>query len=94
LILLLWAWFVFRYFPRKEASESRRLEELYGAHFVEYRSAVPALWPRLRGWQSGHIEGDESGWMLDRYSDNNELGTLLAILAGVLVFWIRAAANG
>lgn len=94
-LLAIWPWFSLHYFPRKERTESRRLEELYGGRFTRYRAAVPALWPRLRAWvdpELGEREMLERSWARGRYSDNNELGTLLAVLAGVLVFWLRAVA--
>jgi protein-S-isoprenylcysteine O-methyltransferase Ste14 len=94
MLVLIWPWFALHYFPRKERSESRRLEELYGDRFARYRAAVPALWPRLRAWADpdGNYTAPSGGrWDLDRYSDNNELGTLVAVLAGVLVFWLRGA---
>lgn len=92
-LVAIWPWFTLHYFPRKERSESRRLERLYGERFERYRSAVPALWPRLRAFADLDQEGTKAparGWALDRYSENNELGTLLAVCAGVLVFWLRA----
>jgi protein-S-isoprenylcysteine O-methyltransferase Ste14 len=96
IVAALWPWFTLHYFPRKERSESERLELLYGEAFLRYRDAVPALWPRLSGWQDAassraQAPGEAAGgWSLDRYSENNELGTLLAVLAGVLVFGLRA----
>ena len=87
-------WFFFVYFPRKERLESERLEALYGEAFARYRSEVPALRPRLAAWRpsaQGTRVGDPSGrWSLERYSENNELGTLLALLACLVVFGIRA----
>lgn len=88
---LLWPWFALHYFPRKERSESIRLEAAHGERFVRYRSEVPALWPRLRAWQGEHATGIREQWALDRYDDNNELGTLLALSFGVLVFWLRSS---
>jgi hypothetical protein len=85
----LWPWFALRYFPRKERSESIRLEAAYGERFVRYRSEVPALWPRLRAWQGEHAKGLRDRWALHRYDDNNELGTFLALSFGVLIFWLR-----
>jgi protein-S-isoprenylcysteine O-methyltransferase Ste14 len=93
LLAIVWPWFALHYFPRKERSESRRLEELYGDAFRVYREAVPALWPRLTPW-SPPADGDGEAaprWDLARYSANNELGTLLALIAGVIVFGFRAA---
>ena len=93
LVLLgfLWPWFALRYFPRKERSESMRLEAAYGERFVRYRREVPALWPRLRAWQGEPATALRDRWTLDRYDDNNEQGTLLALSLGVLVFWLRNA---
>lgn len=101
ILAAVWPWFAFRYFPRKERSESRRLEALYGERFARYREAVPALWPRLRAYGDGGAGTGEVGaagvdpsqWMLARYSDNNELGTLLAVSFGWVVFWLRAGAQ-
>jgi protein-S-isoprenylcysteine O-methyltransferase Ste14 len=85
----LWPWFALHYFPRKERSESARLEAAYGERFVRYRRAVPALWPRMRAWQDGQSTARPDRWAIDRYDENNELGTLLALALGVVVFWIR-----
>jgi protein-S-isoprenylcysteine O-methyltransferase Ste14 len=85
----LWPWFALHYFPRKEGSESARLEAAYGERFVRYRRAVPALWPRMRAWQDEQSTARPGRWAIDRYDENNELGTLLALALGVVVFWIR-----
>ncbi len=84
-----WPWFVLRYFPRKEQAESDRLLARYGERFARYREAVPALWPRLRAWR-GSSDLLAARWELARYSDNNELGTLLAVTAAWMAFWARA----
>jgi protein-S-isoprenylcysteine O-methyltransferase Ste14 len=92
-LALLWPWFALHYFPRKERSEGARLEEAYGERFARYRAAVPALWPRWRAFRDAEDSGAGRSfgvWQLDRYSDNNELGTMLAISLGVLVFWLRS----
>lgn len=102
LIAALWPWFALLYFPRKDRVECERLAERYGAAFEAYRDAVPALWPRWTAFdprasgreESSPGEGDGAplrSWSLARYSANNELGTLLAVVAGLLVFWWRAA---
>lgn len=91
LLAIVWPWFALHYFPRKERSERARLEAIYGDAFCAYRDAVPALWPRLHAWSSGAARGPATRWDVARYSENNELGTLLALLAGVIVFIIRAA---
>lgn len=85
----LWPWFALHYFPRKESSEGLRLEAAHGERFLRYRRAVPALWPRLRPWRGERDPALQARWAFDRYDDNNELGTLLALSLGVLVFWLR-----
>ncbi len=93
MICLSWVWLVFHYFPRKERLERDRLEALYGPQYLAYRQAVPALWPRWVEWEPSRGEAagkrSQSAWSVERYSDNNELGTLIAVLGGVGVFWLR-----
>lgn len=95
-LAFVWPWFALHYFPRKELAESMRLAALHGDAFARYRAAVPALWPRWRSAGSVAVSTEaagpppDSGWRIDRYSDNNELGTLLAIAAGLLVLSLRA----
>lgn len=94
-LLLFLPWFFLSYFPRKEQVESARLEARYGDAFARYRAEVPALLPRLTPWEPAPetlAQGDASlRWSLDRYSDNNELGTLLGLIACVLAFGVRTA---
>ena len=91
-----WPWFALHYFPRKDRVECARLSALHGQAFARYRAAVPALWPRLRPWRDEldpRLSGsgsERSHWQLARYSDNNELGTAIAIVAALLLFWVRA----
>jgi hypothetical protein len=87
------AWFFGSYFPRKDAVESDRLEARYGAPFVAYRAEVRALIPRLRPFQPSldqraSVDAD-SVWSLTRYSENNELGTLLGVVACLIAFAVR-----
>ena len=94
LALLVAVWFFASYFPRKERSEGARLEDRYGEAFRDYRAQVPALLPRLSRWEptSRALEKGELApvWSFDRYAENNELGALLAIAAGVSVLFWRA----
>jgi len=87
------AWFLLDYFPRKERSEAARLESLHGRLFAEYRAEVPALLPRLSAWRPRHgalePEAAMHRWSCERYSENNELGTLLALVAGSVGFGLR-----
>lgn len=93
----IWPWFALHYFPRKDRIEGTRLAALYGEAFERYRAAVPPLWPRPTAWRAPAapaLDGSEaavSTWQLARYSDNNELGTLIAIAATLLLFGLRAA---
>ena len=89
-LALVWPWFAFHYFPRKDRVECARLAALHGERFERYRAAVPALWPRARGWQGGA----HADWRLERYSDNNELGTLLAVLAALALLAWRSVRGG
>lgn len=96
LLAVVWPWFAFHYFPRKDRAESARLAALHGETFVRYHAAVPALWPRLRPWRGGpersvpSAEPSGAAWRLERYSDNNELGAVIAIVAALMMFGIRA----
>jgi hypothetical protein len=93
LLALLVPWFFVGYFPRKERSESARLEQIYGPAFTAYRNAVPALLPSIGGWrpaaQTIAVANPSQGWEASRYADNNELGTLIAWVGGLLLFTLR-----
>ena len=90
---VLGCWFFVSYFPRKERSESSRLAQLYGDGFTAYHDAVPALFPSLSPWRpaepSAGLGDPELRWSLERYAENNEFGTLLALLVGLLAFGAR-----
>jgi protein-S-isoprenylcysteine O-methyltransferase Ste14 len=89
---VLMLWFFVSYFPRKEKSEAARLRAVHGAAFDDYRAGVPALVPRLSAWTpTPAARGDaDATWSFDRYSDNNELGTLLGLIACLVAFGLRA----
>ena len=92
--VLLGTWFGFAYLPRKEQTEADRLIALYGARYVEYREGVPSLFPRASRWRpmtgDGAAEsGPEETWQLSRFDTNNELGTLLAIVALLVLVCVR-----
>jgi protein-S-isoprenylcysteine O-methyltransferase Ste14 len=95
LLALLLPWFFLDYFPRKDRIESARLERLYGDSYARYRAEVPALLPRLKPWRGDSdrilAAGQVSGvrWSRQLYSGNNELGTLLALVAGIGAFALR-----
>ena len=93
LVAAVWPWFALSYFPRKDRIESARLESLHGEVYTRYREGVPALWPRWTSMPRLPVSeaADDRRWRLERYSDNNELGTLLAVIGVVAVFWVRTA---
>jgi protein-S-isoprenylcysteine O-methyltransferase Ste14 len=99
-LAVVWPWFALHYFPRKDRIESARLAVLHGAAFDRYHAAVPALWPRWTPWRDplaaevGPQDTASTRWQLDRYSDNNELGTLIAIVAGLTLFGLRSLWSG
>ena len=93
MLAVVWPWFAFHYFPRKELGESARLEATYGERFARYRQDVPALWPRWRPFRGQGETGKAESWKLDRYSDNNELGTFLALTFGVALFWLSSGVS-
>ncbi|MDP6978656.1 MAG: methyltransferase [Myxococcota bacterium] len=98
LLAMFLPWFFSKYFPRKERVESERLEALYGAPYARYRNEVPALWPNLHGWRpptdAEPFDDLARTWSGERYVDNNELGTLIALTAGLALFAVRALIGG
>lgn len=94
LLCVLVPWFFLMYFPRKERIESARLAEIYGAPYVSYRDEVPALVPAIHAWRppsaARPFDDLARSWSSRRYVDNNELGTLLALVAGIALFGLRA----
>ena len=91
-------WFFFSYFPRKERRESALLEAEFGAAYVAYRAAVPALWPRLARWNPSHDVARavalSHSWSFRSWSENNELGTLLGVLVGGALLAFAATSGG
>jgi protein-S-isoprenylcysteine O-methyltransferase Ste14 len=80
------------YLPYKERIECARLEALYGDAFRRYAVAVPALAPRVYAYRPLGAECTASPpWTLARFADNHELGTALAVGAGVLLMLFRWA---
>jgi protein-S-isoprenylcysteine O-methyltransferase Ste14 len=72
------------YLPYKERIECARLEALYGDAFRRYATAVPALAPRVHAYRPLGAEGTaRAPWTAARFADNHELGTALAVAAGV-----------
>ena len=91
--MLLLPWFLLAYFPRKDRIESERLERFYGDRYARYCEQVPALLPRIHAWRPApeleHGVDRKRTWSAHRFDDNNELGTLIALGAGLLCFTAR-----
>jgi len=82
-------WFALIYFPAKERRESELLEQCHGFAYVSYRARVPALVPDFTSRLRPHSGGE--GWRFAHYSENNELGTVLGVVAVAAVLALRAA---
>ena len=91
------AWFALHCLPRKERVEAGRLRSRYGEAFERYRAEVPALLPRLRPWSPVAVPDPDAvtpgavRWSPRRYDANNELGTLMAVLFGLILVVCRAS---
>ncbi len=82
------------YFPYKERIESARLERAYGVPYTLYRAAVPALVPSLTPWRPAEGVLAEASWSAARFSENDESGTLLAVVVGVAALALRPLLPG
>lgn len=85
------ALFFLYYFPYKERIESARLERMYGEPYARYRAAVPALMPAIVPWRpSGKGEAAVGAvWSAARFDENDESGTLLAVVLGTVALALR-----
>jgi protein-S-isoprenylcysteine O-methyltransferase Ste14 len=91
LALFVAVYFVY-YMPYKNRIEGARLEAAFGDAFRRYAVAVPRLVPRFYPYIP--LGGDTTGvihWQSDRFVDNNETGTALAVLFGALALTARWA---
>ena len=89
LVLFLLTYFAY-YMPYKNRIEGARLEALFGDAFRRYVVAVPRLVPRLHAYTP--LGGDASGsvvWRSERFADNSETGTAVAVGIGVLAMAAR-----
>jgi len=78
------------YLPYKDRIESARLESLYGDEFRRYAAAVPRVLPRLVPYVALGAKPDaQPAWRMARFSDNNELGTAVAVFVGVIAMVVR-----
>jgi protein-S-isoprenylcysteine O-methyltransferase Ste14 len=90
LLAVFLAVFLGYYMPYKERIESARLEELYGEAFRRYATAVPKLLPRFYPYVAlGSVKDVSAGWRMERFIDNNELGTGLTAGLGILAMVAR-----
>ena len=89
------AFFFFGYMPRKEKREGRRLEQLFGDQFRQYRSSVPSLFPRLTPYKDPFTP-ETRKWSRElffggtgEFSGNKELPTTIATFALIGLFLLR-----
>ena len=78
------------YVPYKDRIETARLEAAYGDVFRRYAVAVPRILPRLTAYRP--LSGDRvtrGGWRFERFADNNEAGTAVAVLLGISAIGLR-----
>lgn len=84
--------FFLYYLPYKDRIESARLESHYGGAYIAYRAAVPALLPVWVAWRpppGSGVECGSQGWSWERFRDNGELGTLVAVGSGLGLLALR-----
>jgi len=82
--------YFFYYMPYKNLIEGARLEESFGDPYRRYAIAVPRLVPRVHAYSP--LAGDASGtvvWRSERFTDNNETGTAIAVGLGVAALVAR-----
>ncbi|HEX8464685.1 MAG TPA: isoprenylcysteine carboxylmethyltransferase family protein [Abditibacterium sp.] len=87
--------FFFGYMPRKEKREGRRLEQLFGDQFRQYRASVPSLFPRLTPYKDPFTP-ETRRWSRDlffggtgEFSGNKELPTTIATFVLIGLFLLR-----
>lgn len=79
------------YMSYKNRIEGARLESRYGDAFRRYAVAVPSLLPRLHAYVPLGSETSPAPPWRQRLVDNNEMGTALAVFAGVALLTARWA---
>jgi protein-S-isoprenylcysteine O-methyltransferase Ste14 len=83
--------FLLYYLPYKDRIEGARLERRYGDAYAAWRSAVPALLPRLAPWRPAGSEAPRPRWSAERFRENHEAGVLFAIGAALVLVALRGA---
>lgn len=72
--------------PYKERIEGARLERRFGAGYLSYRAAVPAVLPMPR---APRRFASAQRWSLGRARENDEFGVLLGVTLGLAVLALR-----
>jgi protein-S-isoprenylcysteine O-methyltransferase Ste14 len=82
------AGFLFYYAPYKKRREGGKLLERFGERWEDYDHEVPDYFPRLTPYQ----RRGERKWSRTLFLRNDEQGTLLSVLLGLLLvalrFWV------
>ena len=83
------ALFFIYYIPYKKRVEARRLKRIFGDEYIDYDKKVSDLIPRLTPYKKGQGTSSVSKWHFRVLLSNNEQGTLLAIIVGLILMGIR-----
>ncbi len=88
LIISLALFFIY-YIPYKKRVEASRLTRIFGNEYIDYDKQVPDLIPRLTPYKKGQRISSVRKWRFRVLLSNNEQGTLLAIILGLILMGIR-----
>ena len=83
-LVLFQAAFLLYYYPRKEIIESSRLAAHYGEEYLVYMKSVPALLPSLKAYKKSGLK-----WSFGKILKNDELGIVFAVLAGIVILYLK-----
>ena len=73
------------YAPFKKKREGDRLRDKFGSEWINYNDAVPDYFPRF----SPYPKRGRRKWLSSGFSQNSEGGTLIAVLIGIIVLFLR-----
>jgi len=86
ILILGYAAFFGYYLPRKERVEPARLRQEHGEPFDRYLAAVPALFPKVPGYD----QPSPGRWQFERMSRNREYWMVIGLAAASAFLWLRA----
>ncbi|MFQ5455525.1 MAG: methyltransferase family protein [Nitrospirota bacterium] len=77
--------FLFYYAPYKKKREADRLREIFGEKWDDYDKHVPDYIPKLTPYKNR----GNNRWNAELVSKNSEIGTLAAVIAGILLIGLK-----